>query len=180
MNRGDLSQDDLHRLLTLDPETGHLYWKERDRSLFKRDKDHRGWNTRFAGKRAFYTDNSGYMTGAIFGKLYKAHRVIWKMKHGEWPNVIDHEHRVTADNTDRQIRNVDQATNMKNKSLYKSNKLGIPGVCFHKASNRYIAQIQANGRRVHLGCFQSPEAASEAYQAAKLTANYHENHGSFI
>ncbi len=50
-----------------------------------------------------------------------------------------------------------------------SNKRGDyqQGVCFHKASGRFRAQIMVNGYRKHLGLFDSEDDASSAYRIAK-------------
>jgi len=37
------------------------------------------------------------------------------------------------------------------------------GVCFHKASGKYVAQCGVNGKRKHLGLFTDPNKAYRAY-----------------
>jgi len=41
------------------------------------------------------------------------------------------------------------------------------GVCFHKASGKFKAQLTINGKRKHLGYFTTSEEAFFAYKAAK-------------
>jgi len=41
------------------------------------------------------------------------------------------------------------------------------GVCFHKASGKFRAQLKINGRLKHIGLFANPEEAFFAYKAAK-------------
>jgi hypothetical protein len=41
------------------------------------------------------------------------------------------------------------------------------GVCFHKASGKFMAYIQINGKREHLGLFLTSEEAFQAYKTAK-------------
>jgi len=41
------------------------------------------------------------------------------------------------------------------------------GVCFHKASGKFVAQLAINGKRKHLGYFTTPEEAFQAYKLAK-------------
>lgn len=41
------------------------------------------------------------------------------------------------------------------------------GVSFHKPNGNYLAQGSVDGRRKHLGCFDTPEAAETAYKTAK-------------
>jgi len=41
------------------------------------------------------------------------------------------------------------------------------GVCFDKASGKFVAQLNINGKRKHLGLFTTPEEAFQAYKLAK-------------
>jgi len=41
------------------------------------------------------------------------------------------------------------------------------GVCFHKESGKFKAQLWVNGKRKHLGCFNTAEEAFQAYKLAK-------------
>jgi len=41
------------------------------------------------------------------------------------------------------------------------------GVCFHKASGKFMAQLTINGKRKHLGLFTTPEEAFQVYKTAK-------------
>jgi len=41
------------------------------------------------------------------------------------------------------------------------------GVCFHKASGKFKAQLKINGKVKHLGCFTTPEEAFQVYKRAK-------------
>ena len=41
------------------------------------------------------------------------------------------------------------------------------GVCFHKASGKFMAYLRINGKLKHLGLFATPEEAFQAYKLAK-------------
>ena len=41
------------------------------------------------------------------------------------------------------------------------------GVCFDKCAGKFKAQLWVNGKRRHLGCFNTPEEAFQAYKLAK-------------
>lgn len=43
------------------------------------------------------------------------------------------------------------------------------GVCFHKATSKFYAQISIGGKRKYLGLHSTPEAAEVVYNAAKQT-----------
>lgn len=40
------------------------------------------------------------------------------------------------------------------------------GVCWHKASNKWMARIRINGKRIHIGLFNTELEASKAYKKA--------------
>lgn len=47
-----LTVDELKVLLSCNPETGELFWKERPPHLFKTDQAARDWNSKYIGARA--------------------------------------------------------------------------------------------------------------------------------
>jgi len=51
--------------------------------------------------------------------------------------------------------------------LRKKNTSGFPNVSFSKAAKRWSSYITVNGKRRHLGLFDTPEAAYEAVQDAR-------------
>jgi hypothetical protein len=53
-------------------------------------------------------------------------------------------------------------------SLSGRNKKGVKGYNFNKNTNKYLARIMVGEKRIHLGCFNTPEEASQAYQQARL------------
>lgn len=57
---------------------------------------------------------------------------------------------------------------------YSSSRTGVKGVSWHRASGKYTAQIQANGRKTYLGTFDTIAEAAAAYERAAR-----EQHGSF-
>lgn len=111
----------------------------------------------------------------IDNKKYSAHRLAWLYIHGNFPSRhIDH---IDGNGTNNAIANLREATrseNMQNRRLHSNNTSGMRGVMWHKATGKWLAKIQANGKPKHLGLFDSQGAAHEAYvNAAK------ELHGVF-
>lgn len=54
-----------------------------------------------------------------------------------------------------------------NRRLLKTNKTGVNGVYFNKQMNKYHAQIYTNGKKKHLGFFDTLEEAKESRKIAE-------------
>lgn len=173
----------LRKLLVCDADKGLLLWKERTPDLFKSDKRNTcaSWNTRMAGKTAFISlDTTGYLTGNIFNRAYRAHRVIWAMHYGEWPNYIDHKDHDRANNRISNLRSGSQQDNCRNRSLVKNNTSGICGVCWHSKAEKWQAQITVNGKSIYLGLFEDIEDAGIARGRASDKYGFRKTHGDLI
>ncbi len=154
----------LKEILHYDPTTGIFTWKV-DRS-----------GAVVIGSIAGGPHNKGYWNIRIGDKKYLAHRLAWFWMTGEWPeNEIDHRDNNKRNNAWYNLREATRAQNVKNTRGYKNSKTGIKGVSLHKATGKYIAQIQLNGRMKHLGLFDDIEKAAEAYRIA--VAWYHGEFG---
>jgi hypothetical protein len=173
------SIEQLKSILRCDGKSGRLFWKERPRSLFSTDRSFAIWNKRYAGKEAFSAQNAyGYHCGAIFNQGLFAHRVIWAMETGSWPEShIDHINGIRTDNRIQNLRVVSAKENQRNMAKRKSNRSGACGVSMYKDNKRWIARIKAFGKTKHIGLFESIEEAVAARKAAELQFGYHENHG---
>lgn len=78
------AQDVLLQLLSYDPETGKLLWKERPCGMFRNGKQsvtHNAaiWNSKNAGKEACSKTANGYLETTILSRRVLAHRIIWKI-----------------------------------------------------------------------------------------------------
>lgn len=178
----DLTYEYLHSVLTYDSDTGYLYWKPRPRDMFKRSKDWKAWNSRFANARAgnLHKQHSGYCTihVTLLNKLRLAHRIVWFMYYGEWPkDQIDHINGVATDNRIENLRDVSRQDNQRNVRRKANNTSGTTGVHWHISKKKWEAQIKVNDKRLFLGCFKHKEDAIAARKAAQIEHGYHENHG---
>ena len=182
----ELTAEIARELLTYNPDTGKLYWKERPAKYFKNPKKIvKSWNTRYAGKEALTNitrRKSGQIArldGCIFNKSYKTHRIAWLIYYGEWPkNQIDHINQDPTDNRIENLRDVPQAENGKNQHLRSTNKSGYTGVYFYKEQNKYAADIRINGVKKWLGYYDTIEEAVSARAVANINYNFHPNHGN--
>lgn len=146
-----LTVDEVRSRLDYEPHTGRLVWKKCRNSLR-------------IGTEARCLDVGGYVQVNIAGTLCKGHRLAWLIHHGEWPRGdIDHINGVRNDNRIANLRVVTNALNCQNKRSTK-NKTGLMGVHLHRG---YRAKIQVNRKQIHLGRFDTPEEAHEAYIQAK-------------
>lgn len=144
----------LHELLSYDPETGEF-----------RSKVWRG-RVRIGALVGGLTCKGYWQIGIDF-KSYEAHRLAWFYMYGEFPpSDIDHINRNRADNRIANLRLATPSQNLAN-STYPPNKCGFRGVGREK-SGRWKASIMVQYRSIRLGTFDSPEAASAAYQAARI------------
>lgn len=145
--------------------------------MFPTDGGFKMWNTRFAGKEAFTSKNGkGYRSGGIFYLIFDAHLVAWAIATGAWPTLhIDHINGDKADNRFANLREVTNAENLKNKSLYANNTSGQVGV--HREGGRWSARISVRGVYRRIGNFASFEEACQARKNAEAALGYHANHG---
>lgn len=178
------SPEVLRQLLRYEPETGKLFWKARTPEMFS-DKQRAAkhacshFNSRFAGKEAFTTINDdGYHHSRIFGRMYKAHRVVWAIVTGEWPaDQIDHINGIPTDNRFENLRPVTGLENCKNKKTPSSNTSGVIGVSWDKTNKKWKASIRVDGHRKHIGTFDNFLPAVAARKAEEVAHGFHENHG---
>lgn len=174
------TSQELHAMLTYDPETGLFVWRERPVAMFShgdKGQTHNAakWNRKFAGRPAFITDNGfGYRKAIIWMKPYQAHRVAWAMIYGEWPTMeIDHINGNRSDNRIENLRQVTPAENQRNQKTPAHNTSGHVGVIWFPQTNRWQVRI---GKR-HVGYFKDFSEACAARKSAEAEHGYHANHG---
>jgi hypothetical protein len=116
-------------------------------------------------------DTHGYLQGCVFGKVYRAHRIIWKMVTGEDPPAdIDHDNGKRSDNRWKNLFSRTRGENSKNQKVRSSNKSGVMGVHWDSRNQKWRAQI-------HIGSYDTLEAAAAARRAAEKALGFHPNHG---
>ncbi len=103
-------------------------------------------------------------------KTVYMHRVILERVIGrtlDTKEMVDHIDGNSLNNRRSNLRIVTNAQNLQNRSKTKFNTSGFKGVSWTKG--HWAAQIGENGQRHHLGLFDTPEQAYQAYcEAAKL------------
>ena len=166
--------------LDYDPGTGIFTWKERSRDYFSRVNQWKTWNRRYPGTVAGSVNKKGYRNIAIHDRIYKAHRLAWAIVTGNWPSEqVDHINGDRDDNRFSNLRDVPNEVNGRNASLQARNKSGRIGVTPYNYHGRdlWVARIRIQGELIHLGYFETVEAAAEARERAEIAFCFHPNHG---
>ena len=180
----ELTAEIARELLCYEPDTGKLFWRERDRKWFGKTERSQewncnAWNSKLAGKQTFLNiEESGALYSSIFRKKYKAHRIIWLMVNGKWPDdVIDHINGNRQDNRLWNLRSVTQGENMINMARPSHNTSGFVGVVWDKDRTTWNARITVNNKTINLGRFKTKSEAISKRQEANKEHGFHKNHG---
>lgn len=147
-----LTAERLRALLSYCPETGEFRW------LVTNSK------RRMAGSAAGDRKPSGYIIIGIDGHRYRAHRLAWLFMTGQWPaHQVDHRDNDRANNKWLNLRAADNAQNQANSKRQRNNTSGFKGVYWNTQRQKWAAKINPGRRQVHLGFFDDPKIAHEAY-----------------
>ena len=92
----------------------------------------------------------------------RMHRLITNAPKGM---VADHINHNGLDNRKSNLRVCTNAENMRNQHSQKGGTSIYKGVCWHKASGKWYAQIKFKGKTIHIGLFTDKEEAARAYDA---------------
>jgi len=162
MNEQELIEH-INKYLSYDAKRGELIYKVS-----------RG--PRSEGSRAGSLGTGGYRKISIGPvgnhKQYMEHRVMFLLKEGRWPGIIDHINGIRDDNRWENIRECTQQQNCMNTSSRKGTSSKYRGVRIREVISfgdyvpKYLAQIYHNKKNVHLGYFDSEVEAAKAYNAA--------------
>lgn len=168
--------DKVRELIYCDFDTGILTWRFRHRDLFRKDGDFNAWNQRFCGKPALNSKHvAGYLCGNILAHYVLAHRAVWAIYHGEWPvDCLDHINRVRTDNRIDNLREVSRAENQRNISSNRQASASFVGVYWNAKKSCWHAQISVDGKKTHIGYFETAIDAAKARDALAV-----ELHGDF-
>ena len=109
-------------------------------------------------------------------KTFTIHRLvaIVFLENPDNKKVIDHIDNNPANNNVKNFRWATPNENGYNQGKRIDNTSGYKGVVFYKPLNKYRARININGKRKHLGYYETAEDASYAYETKAK-----EIHGDF-
>lgn len=151
------------KLLRYNPDNGKFYWLATTKHGSVK-----------AGDVAGSTMKTGYMQIKIKQKMYLQHRLAYLFTYGRWPKQeIDHINGDKSDNRIINLRDASPSLNKQNRrTASERNKTGYLGVYYCKTRDCYTAQILVDGSNKHLGAYNNPKDAHNAYVKAKR--KYHE------
>lgn len=136
-------------------ETGDFYWIVAPNNRTK------------AGSRAGKRDRNGYIMIKFNTVALCAHRLAWFVMTGGWPEeYIDH---VDGNPSNNAWSNLRAATNSQNQAARRKGSGAFRGVTWNKKSRKWQAGIKVGGKSVHLGLYETPDAAATAYANAAKT-----------
>ena len=149
-NGTPITAEKLREILSYDPDTGEFRWKVRTSRRTN------------IGDVAGSLSKYGYNCIMIKKKHYFAHRLALLYTTGSYPkHEIDH---INGNRVDNRINNICEVTRRENQCNRKSHRAGrLQGTSYVNRNQRWVAQIQIDGKHKHLGYFSSEEAAHHTY-----------------
>lgn len=144
--------DRIKELLSYNPKTGVVVWRVNRQPNIKAGSE--AGNLRPDGKRRIKVD----------GVLIYTHQIAWAIHYGRWPDeglTIDHKDRIGDNNRIRNLREATYTEQSQNR-VFKRNSVGRG---LRVQCGRFVAQIQHNGRKIHIGTFDNAKEAKAARDA---------------
>lgn len=108
----------------------------------------------------WYYSASGYAVRSKNGHQVFLHREIANTPKGY---KTDHIDRNKLNNTRENLRTCTDSQNQANTTKKSTNTSGYKGVSLNKQTGRWTAQITVGRKRIHIGYFDFPEDAAQAY-----------------
>lgn len=126
-----------------------------------------------SGSVCGYKRKDGYIRVKVDGALVMAHRIVWKMLHGDEPSFIDHINGDRSDNRPENLRAVTSSDNKSNERLRVDSTSGFIGVTWHTPTSptktaKWVAKIAKEGSEKHIGYYINLKDAVLAYNAECL------------
>lgn len=141
-----------------------------DKSIFidtdelERVQSYPTWTLSYSQKDGkVYVKTNVYYKGKSRGVYL--HRVITNAYKGK---MVDHKNGDTLDNRKCNLRLVSPKGNAQNRAISSLNTSGYRGVSYNTRKKKYQAYVGIDGRKRHLGYFETPEEANEVAVKARI------------
>jgi hypothetical protein len=118
-----------------------------------------GWSRWKKGTQVGSIGNEGYLSIEIFGKNYKAHRLIFLMHYGWLPDEVDHQDGNRLNNKIDNLRPATKNQNQHNRKISKNNTSGVKGVSYRSCTNKWRVRVMLNNKSISIGDFKDLELA---------------------
>lgn len=128
-----------------------------------------GWQAHFSvkGNTYYFSRKLNHLPGRPAVWLHREILGLGRLK--EDPRQVDHRDHNGLNCQRYNIRIATWFQNAANKRLRSDNASGYKGVYYHRANDKWVAQITANGKQMYLGIFDNPDAAHAVYcEAARI------------
>lgn len=99
-------------------------------------------------------DHYGYLIIKIKGRQFKAHRIAWLLKYGDFPkSELDHINRNKLDNRVENLRESNREEQARNKNYAPNPKTGVVGVyideCTKGLKKKYTTRVKGKVYRFY-------------------------------
>ena len=156
--QGKITLEYLKSILKYEPDTGEWTWLIR-----------KGIHVYKGQKAGFIGPEKGYVLIGIDRKLYLGHVLAYFYMTGEWPkDEIDHKDINSLNNKWNNLRAGTRQQNSFNMGLNSNNTTGFKGVSWKKKAKKFVAYIQLDYKKIHLGYFLNKIIAARAYDRAAI------------
>ena len=154
----DTMQDLFNSIFHYREDTGELYWKVKTRNTY-------------IGQIAGTLHQDKYMQVGYQGKIYRNHRVIYIMHHGDTDMIIDHIDGNTLNNKINNLRKCTPLQSAHNTGPVRNSKSKYKGVAWEERRRKWKVEIRNNGKKIWLGYYECEHTAAIKYNEAAL--KYH-------
>ena len=158
----ELMQARLKELLDYDPDTGIFTWKK-------------GRPKAKAGTVAGYVRADGCVIVKALGVKYFAHNLAFIYMKGDCNHEVYHINKNRSDNRWANLSESDRSRSMRRAVARIDNSSGVTGVTFDNERKKWIAQIQINGKHLHLGRHDEFHDAVIARYNEEVKYNWHKD-----
>lgn len=124
-------------------------------------------------KYCWHYDKNGYVVSIERGTRKKV--VLHRLVMGIDDPLIEVDHKTHSvgnnhkiDNRKSNLEVVNHSDNMKNQGKYKNNISGVTGVCWYPNYSQWVAYINVDNNRIHLGYFDKKEDAIAIRKQAEI------------
>lgn len=150
--------NELRARFTYNPNTGEMAWREEAKMVGGAPRQ-----TDQLGK----PNAKGYRKVQVLGSVWYIHRLAWAIHYGEDPGVmlVDHIDGNPSNNRIKNLRLVTHARSLNRSNQVIRSSTGVRGVNAVTAyPGKFIAYVNFEGKRYHLGTFECLEKASKAVE----------------